>query len=86
MGNTVFRFLHKLLKKRTGVFVFLNLITQNPYTDLKRSWRSLLKKVRIEDFTFHDFGCIFTTEFLRKYHKILAHKYVRRYKSIQISM
>ena len=39
---------------RTSQYVFINPETGKPYTDIKRSFKTLLKKANINDFRFHD--------------------------------
>lgn len=45
--------LKKLFIQRKGSYVFASPITQEPYSDLKRSFDSLKTKANIDDFVFH---------------------------------
>ena len=45
----------------TSEYVFINPETNKPYTDLKKSFRTVLKQAGIQDFRFHDLRHTFAT-------------------------
>lgn len=53
--NDTLRSVFQGLTRRLDVsYVFYDPITGNPYQDVKRSFKTALKKVKIQDFHFHD--------------------------------
>jgi integrase len=63
--KTLYRLLLSLKIKSSG-YVFLNPITGKPYTDIKKSFKTALKKAGIKDFIFHDLRRTFGTWLLKK--------------------
>lgn len=55
LNDVMKKMLSQLYLKRAGSpYVFPNPLTGKPFTDIKRSWKTILKKCNIEDFRFHD--------------------------------
>lgn len=65
MNNSMVEVFTKLYhKKGKDRYVFENPDTGENYKDFKRSWPSLLKKSKIEDFRFHDLRHTYATKYL----------------------
>ncbi|MBQ3311975.1 site-specific integrase [bacterium] len=47
-------------------YVFVNLKTMKPYTDIKNSWSTLMEKANIENFRFHDLRHTVATRMVEK--------------------
>ena len=52
--------------RKNKLYVFENPETGEHYKDLKKSWYSLLKKIDIKEFRFHDLRHTFATNYLLK--------------------
>lgn len=66
--NSALFTLLKALKSRNGQgeYVFINPLTGNPYTDLKRSFTSACTKAGIKDLRFHDLRHTFASRLVKK--------------------
>ena len=49
------------VSRNSNAYVFENPKTGKPYTDIKKSWWNLLRKMKIEDFRFHDLRHCYAT-------------------------
>jgi len=67
INDALAKILSRLSLKREGrEHVFENLRTNKPFTDVKKSWATLLEKAGIKDFRFHDLRHCFATYTLLK--------------------
>lgn len=67
LNDELRKVLSRLSLQRAGQeYVFVNPKTGKPYTDIKKSWVSLLERAKIKDFRFHDLRHCFATYSLMK--------------------
>ena len=52
ISDTLYQTFNQL--PQTSPYVFINNQTNQPYTDIHKSWHAILKKANIKDFRFHD--------------------------------
>ena len=82
MSELLIRFLQSIGPKEKG-YVFINKQTGLPYTDIKKSFASALKRARITDFKFHDLRRTYGTWLLqssvdaRTIQQLLGHSDIR---------
>jgi integrase len=65
ISNSLYRLLLSLNPKQSG-YVFINPKTNKPYTDVKKSFKTALKKANIEGVIFHDLRRTFGTWLLKE--------------------
>jgi integrase len=61
INDTLRNTLQGLTRRLDVPYVFHDPVTGNPYQDVKRSFKTALKKVKIQDFHFHDFRHTFAS-------------------------
>ena len=66
MSKTLRKILLEIRKTSTSEYVFVNPQTNQPYTDIKKAFRTALKKAGIENFVFHDLRHTFATRLIEK--------------------
>ncbi len=68
LNNTMIKLFIELRAQRNGeMYIFTSPKTGKPYTDLKKSWYSLLRRCNIKEFRFHDLRHCFATYTLLKH-------------------
>ena len=67
-------------------YVFVNPKTGRPYDDLKRSFKTALKKAGIEDFTFHDLRHTFASHLVMNGVDLMTVKELLGHKNISMTM
>ena len=66
ISKTLREILLEIKKTSTSEYVFVNPRTNKPYTDIKKAFRTALKKAGIENFVFHDLRHTFATRLIEK--------------------
>jgi len=67
-------------------YVFINPKTNKPYDDVKRSFKTALKKAEIEDFTFHDLRHTFASHLVMNGVDLMTVKELLGHKDIKMTM
>ncbi|MCD6256016.1 MAG: site-specific integrase, partial [Deltaproteobacteria bacterium] len=67
-------------------YVFVNPKTGRPYDDLKRSFKTALKRAGIEDFTFHDLRHTFASHLVMNGVDLMTVKELLGHKDIKMTM
>ena len=67
-------------------YVFINPKTNKPYDDVKRSFKTALKKANIEDFTFHDLRHTFASHLVMNGVDLMTVKELLGHKDIKMTM
>ncbi len=67
-------------------YIFVNPKTGKPYDDIKRSFKTALKKAEIEDFTFHDLRHTFASHLVMNGVDLMTVKELLGHKEIKMTM
>ena len=88
MNDIVYETLKALRDKSGGgqEYVFVNPKTGRPYDDLKRSFKTALKRAGIEDFTFHDLRHTFASHLVMNGVDLMTVKELLGHKDIKMTM
>ena len=67
-------------------YIFVNPKTKKPYDDVKKSFKTALKKSGIEDFTFHDLRHTFASHLVMNGVDLMTIKELLGHKDIKMTM
>lgn len=84
ISNTLKQELKKM--SRDNEYVFINKNTLKPYTDIHNSFRTILKKAKIENFRFHDLRHTVATRLVEKGIDLVVVKEILGHSKIETTM
>ena len=77
--------LRELIKHKESHYLFINPRTLEPLQELKRSFKTACKKIRIEDLRFHDLRHTFASRLIEKGVDIITVKEILGHSSVRVT-